>query len=374
MQSLAFVRDETTIASATMDGAIRLWSAADGSPRGLLVGHRNGIWGISASPDGRALASASSDETVKLWNIGSGQSRLDFVTSVLPGTVATMAFTPDSKSLVTAHGVGKHIIEDSGNYGYYFDDAKLTFTTWNAKTGAVRSTLRAGPTRDIRALELSEDGTTAGITERDWSITFWETSGGGVPFYTHPPRRWEEFWMLRGRKFAIIPGHGPVEVWNAGTGRRLQALAATVPVCFDFRRNAIFARSDSVIRSWDFESGERRSDHPGFGNWGAPMSVSPDTFLVAWVDSGMNLWLRDMDALQSPVLLLGPKEPVSSLAFSPDGKTLAVGYPSGVVRLWDTATGGELLALEGPAINPVVRFAADGSALAIMRGHRSASP
>jgi WD40 repeat protein len=68
------------------------------------------------------------------------------------------------------------------------------------------------------------------------------------------------------------------------------------------------------------------------------------------------------------MLLPGKKDRVSSLAFSPDGKTLAAGYSSGVVRLWDTATGGELLALEGPRINPLVRFAGDGSALAIMRG------
>ena len=53
------------------------------------------------------------------------------------------------------------------------------------------------------------------------------------------------------------------------------------------------------------------------------------------------------------------------LAFSPDGYTLAVAGSSGMIRLWDSTTGQELLILEGHKrqINGLA-FAPDGSTLA----------
>src|SRR5262249_1689510 len=43
----------------------------------------------------------------------------------------------------------------------------------------------------------------------------------------------------------------------------------------------------------------------------------------------------------------GHQEPVLSLAFSPDGKTLAGGSVDGAVRLWDAQTGEEKAVLKG---------------------------
>ena len=44
-------------------------------------------------------------------------------------------------------------------------------------------------------------------------------------------------------------------------------------------------------------------------------------------------------------MLSGPRSAVWSLAFSPDGKRLAAGFNDRVARIFDTATGDELLQL-----------------------------
>src|ERR1700722_15137209 len=55
---------------------------------------------------------------------------------------------------------------------------------------------------------------------------------------------------------------------------------------------------------------------------------------------------------------------VSSVAFAPDGKTLATGCWDGTVRLWETATGKELTVLRGHADWVMgVAFSRDGKTL-----------
>jgi WD40 repeat protein len=72
-----------------------------------------------------------------------------------------------------------------------------------------------------------------------------------------------------------------------------------------------------------------------------------------------------------PIVLRGPEAGVGTLAFSPDGKTVAVGdnskFATGRVRLWDVATGKERAVLE-PRIFSVqhLAYAPDGKTLAVV--------
>jgi len=55
---------------------------------------------------------------------------------------------------------------------------------------------------------------------------------------------------------------------------------------------------------------------------------------------------------------------VKSIAFSPDGKRLASGHTGGIIQLWDTATGKELLTLKGHLGDVAsVTFSPDGKRL-----------
>ncbi len=131
--------DYKQIFTASYDKSIKLWDAAGGT----LVrefkgaqdpapepkkddkapppkkddgpsGHRDQVFGLALSKDGKFLASSSSDRTVKLWDVATGKVLRDFQNPDLkpvfpgepapshPGWVHAVRFTPDGNQLVTA--------------------------------------------------------------------------------------------------------------------------------------------------------------------------------------------------------------------------------------------------------------------------------
>jgi len=79
--------------------------------------------------------------------------------------------------------------------------------------------------------------------------------------------------------------------------------------------------------------------------------------------------LIDLDRGLETRALAGHEQPIRSLAFSPDGKTLASGAAEEVVILWDVASGRELRRLVGgDRFHGTVAFAPDGTSVAASGG------
>jgi WD40 repeat protein len=98
---IAWSPDGRQVATASADRAVALSPVAGGEPR-FLRGHPREVYGVRFSPDGQLLASTGFGGDVRLWDAATGAPR-----RVLLGhdkIVLHAAFTPDGALLVTSGG------------------------------------------------------------------------------------------------------------------------------------------------------------------------------------------------------------------------------------------------------------------------------
>ena len=98
--SLKWSPDGKILASGAYDSRIVLWDPINGKPLRTLSGHNGAIFDIAFSPDGKLLASASGDQTSKVWRVRDGL-RLDTLKEP-QGEQLCVAFTPDGSHVLSA--------------------------------------------------------------------------------------------------------------------------------------------------------------------------------------------------------------------------------------------------------------------------------
>ena len=327
---LAWSPDDRTLAT-TSDKTVRLWEVESGRLLRSRTEHTSWISAVAWSPNGALLATGSHDRSVRLWNVADGRLR-DTLQSHA-GTITAIAWSPDSAALASAS-----------------EDRTIRF--WDAENGHHRRALES-QTESLRALAWSKDGATLASAGEDKSIRKWNIKTSELAGELEPlPQSIRRLvWLADGKTLGVVHGNGTARIVDSESGRTLREVqgqageGADADWSLDGRRVA-FGSGDGTLRVWEVRTGKLLSSIAGHKvrtptwNYSMPaLAWSPDgkILAVATLDSRVLLWEPDSRDLirELPVAHAGP---IVTLAWSPDGKLLSSGGSDNTIRIWNLAT------------------------------------
>lgn len=186
-----------------------------------------------------------------------------------------------------------------------------------------------------------------------------------------------------GKRFATASSDGHVALWN--TARRALVRSHTIDVArvdgvaFDaaLGRAAVAAGPDGV-RIIDLDSGDEVARAaPDADDQVVSVAFSPDGQTVAFGSAIGTIQFLDLSTAQIAgarieIPIGDYPQDVGTLTFSPDGRTLASGSPGGIVNLWSVGTG-QLLGGFGDSNGergPVTALAFSSAGHHIISGHQ----
>jgi WD40 repeat protein len=336
---LAFSPDGTRLASASKDGTVKVWGAADGRELRHFRGHTGSVTAVAFGPDGTSVASVSEDGTAKIWDVPKAQDPF-------PMKVGTwgfrVRFAPDGRrfavsrffNILVFDAASRRVLfqipapQNRGGINglEYSRDGRLLATcaqsadqvdVWDAEAGRPVATCRGhtGPTRAVafgagrQLASASDDGTV-----RLWDAT---TGRPGPVLRAHEGGAFAVAFDPAGTTLATIGWDGAIRLWDAATGRPLRQLGTTVQ-----RQSELFG------------------DALAFDRDGRRLAAAGD-------DGTIRVW--DVATGTEVFTLRGHAREVNGVAFSPDGRRIASGSEDQTIKLWDAATGDEVFTLRGHA-------------------------
>lgn len=316
--SVAWSPNAKRIASAGLDG-VRVWEALSGDIVAYYRGHSGKVNAAAWSPDGLLIASVGdNDYTLQVWESSSGHRRLSCDREWRGNTTVGQG---GSKLSVTWSPDGQYIATSAGGTG---NSEHIGVQIWNSATGEPVLSYREHYPRldvynsDVTAVSWSPFGSTlasGGVNGdlRVWSGTSGQTQWsakqqGDITSVAWSPSgsyiavaRYNVAEVWRGNVYDARPGESPSPV----VVYRGHGTAYTASVAWSPNDTRVASAGLDGVHVWEAASGRTIQQYPG----------------VYDASDSRSLGVRETN---------GP----GSVAWSPDGRYIAIGGRDNTVQVW----------------------------------------
>jgi WD40 repeat protein len=354
--SVAFSPDGETLASGNLGKEVALWNVAKrerlGSP---MLGHNGPVMSVAFSPDGRTLVSGSYDKTIRRWDVGNRKP----IGESLGGSsepVFSVAFNSDGETLASGAGGGVTVLWDNRNQSVLAQ--------------------RPIPGGWVLNLALTPNGKTMAMNDSEGNIKVAsENVDEPETFNAHKKIITSLAFNSDGTTLASASKDGSIQLrssdgktWNHSPRSLLEQAEPIWSIAFSPKENRTLVSGDDngLITFWDVPSGTQVGTLPKQEHPVSSVAFSLDGKILAsgLTDGTIVLWnvaTRQGSPLPGP----GHADAVLRMAFSPDGSLLASVSHDNAVILWDVVTGQRSdIFLEHTASVRGVAFSPDGKTVA----------
>ncbi|XP_071925215.1 WD40 repeat-containing protein HOS15-like isoform X1 [Coffea arabica] len=314
----------------------------------VLEGHASEVFACAWSPEGSLLASGSGDSTARIWSIGEGQSSCS-VENGAPNVLVLKHFkgrtNEKSKDVTTLDWNGEGMLLATGSYD---GQARI----WN-RNGELVSTLNKhkGP---IFSLKWNKKGDYILSGSVDKTAIVWDvkTSEWKQQFEFHSAPTLDVDWR-NNVQFATCSTDTMIYVCKVGENRPIRTFsghqAEVNAIKWDPSGSLLASCSDdATAKIWSMKQDTCLHDFRDHAReiytvrWSptGPGTNNPNKQLLlasASFDSTVKLW--DAEVGRFLHTLNGHRDPVYSVAFSPNGEYLASGSLDKCVHIWSVKEG-----------------------------------
>jgi len=341
-----------------------------------LDGHKNGVWALAITRDGKRAISGSKDATLKVWDLETGEA-LCTLECHSDGVVVAIAVTPDGRSAVLCSGNKTLKVRDleTGEDRFTLDghaggvwavaitrdgrravsgSTDTTLKVWDLETGETLRTLE-GHTEAVSAVAVTPDGKKVVSASWDATLKVWDLETGEElgTLKGHTDKVWAITVTQDGTRAVSGSSDTTLKVWDLEALKELGTLEGhkdkvkAVAVTPDGRRAISLDDSNTTLRLWDLETFEMLRTLEGHTHWVLTIAVTPDgrRAVSGSEDNTLKVW--NLEAGREERTPAGHTQRVSCVAVTPDGRRAVSGSEDQTLKVWDLESGKELRTLMG---------------------------